>query len=99
MSEPDAYYDAWLKAFGEARKVARAVRDHGYYVREPEGGFPTAEQVRSQCDDAQWSRVLEHALCLACLDGNAFPDLVEQYVPEAWVNLDANGWSKLPFAP
>lgn len=46
--------------------------------------------------DAFASDVLEklkpYSLMLACLHANAFPSLVDQYAPEAYAELYANGW-------
>ena len=33
-----------------------------------------------------------HALTLACLDGNAFSEMINQYMPEAYENLKSNSW-------
>lgn len=91
--ERPEYYDAWLKTFGQVREISLALQTHHYHIRKPVNGRPTIAQIKAACTDTQWSRLMDHALCLACLDGNAFPDLVEQYVPEAWVNLMWNGWT------
>lgn len=92
-TQPAAFYDTWLSIFGEAREIAHAIQYRGYYIGAPEVGLPTVEQVRAASTPEQWSRLMDHALCLASLQGNAFPDLVEQYVPEALVNLHNNGWA------
>jgi hypothetical protein len=39
---------------------------------------------------AQLDMLMQHAFCLACLDGNAFEGLIDQYLPEAYANLWAN---------
>lgn len=91
--ERDEYYTAWLRTFDEAREIALALSHRHYHVRQPAQGFPTVEQVREVSSPEQWRRLMDHALAFACLDGNAFPDLIEQYIPEAWVNILWNGWA------
>lgn len=91
-AERAEFYDAWLKIFGDVRAQAQSLSQRGYFVGEPDEGFPKVETLKAAATDAEWSRLMEHALCLACLHGNAFPDLVEQYASEAFVNLRQNGW-------
>lgn len=91
--ERPEYYAAWLRNFEEAREIALALSERHYYVRKPASGWPTVDQLRAAATGEQWSCLMDHALAFACLDGNAFPDLVEQYVPEAWVNIMWNGWA------
>lgn len=62
-------------------------------VSLPYGLLPV-EVIRNGVRPDQWGILMQHALCLACLDGNSFPDCIEQYVPEAYANLWAN--SALP---
>lgn len=83
-----------LLTFEEAaRQVCAALNIISYSIAEPPQGWPTVEQLRAASTEEQWVRLMDHALAFACLDGNAFPDLVEQYVPEAWTNLMQNGWA------
>lgn len=37
-------------------------------------------------------RLFPYALMLACAEGNAFPNLIEQYIPIAKYLLTSNGW-------
>lgn len=57
-------------------------------------GLLPVEIIRESLTSVQWDVIMQHALCLACLDGNAFPALIDQYTPEAYANLWSN--SSLP---
>ena len=56
----------------------------------PAEGLIPEETIVTALSFAQLSRLREHALALACLDGNAFPQLIDQYLPEAYANLWQN---------
>ena len=57
-------------------------------------GLLPVEVIRQSLSPTQWGVIMHHALCLACLDGNAFPGAIDQYTPEAYANLWSN--SSLP---
>lgn len=89
--EDPRFYDYWLRAFSQARDAAWSLQYRGYYVAKPDGGFLPVDAIKRAATEAEWARLMEHALCFACLDGNAFDEVVEQYVPEAHENLRVNG--------
>lgn len=53
--------------------------------------MPTEEEIIAALSPEQLERMREHALCLACHDGNAFDGLIDQYLPDAYQNLWRNG--------
>lgn len=74
----------------------------GQYVDDLQGYIPvdgptlfpstTNEQLVDALTSEQLKALKQHALCLACLAGNAFPDLIDQYLVDAYNNLWQNGW-------
>lgn len=65
--------------------------DHlqGYIPVEAPGYFPcvTLEQLKVELTHEEYRTLKQHALCLACLAGNAFASVVEQYMIDAYNNL------------
>jgi hypothetical protein len=53
------------------------------------GNLPV-EVIRGSLSAEHWARLFQHAICLACLDGNSYPEVLEQYVPDAYTNLWMN---------
>lgn len=49
------------------------------------------EEINALSDE-DWLVLLPYALMLSCLQGNAFPPLIEQYMDDALASLKANGW-------
>lgn len=50
----------------------------------------TAQDLKNRLNGEQYALLFEHATCLACLQGNAFDQSIEQYCLEAYVNLWQN---------
>jgi hypothetical protein len=48
------------------------------------------EIIRMKLNEAQWGVIMQHAICFACLDGNSYPEVIEQYIPDAYSNLWMN---------
>jgi len=53
-------------------------------------GALSVELIRSKLSEEQWAKLWQHAIALACLDGNAYLDVIERYVPDAYDNLWSN---------
>lgn len=52
--------------------------------------MPTESEIIGALTTDQLVRLREHAMCLACKDGNAFDGLIDQYLPDAYENLWRN---------
>jgi hypothetical protein len=54
--------------------------------------FPsvTEEQLKKELPLGELNALRQHALCLACLQGNSFYDLIDQYLVDAYNNLWSN---------
>lgn len=50
----------------------------------------TLQDLENRLNGEQYALLFEHATCLACLQGNAFDQSIEQYCLEAYVNLWQN---------
>ena len=61
-----------------------------YPVAQPPYGWLDVK-VFADLRWAAWARLRAQAQVLACLDGNAFPSCIEQYMPEAYAALWWNG--------
>ncbi|QIG71284.1 hypothetical protein PQC16_gp177 [Rhizobium phage RHph_TM30] len=53
---------------------------------------PDEEFSNLTVEDDEKAILKPYALMLACLQGNAFPDLIEQYMKDAKYMLMSNGW-------
>lgn len=89
--EDPRFYEHWIAAFAEAREIAWKLQYRGYFVRQPSDGALAISTIKAAATDAEWVRLMEHATCLACLDGNAFEATIESYVSDAYENMRANG--------
>lgn len=58
--------------------------------REAFYGFLPNAIFEDRLSQGEKDILMQHALAHACLDGNAFSPLIDQYVPEAYYNLWAN---------
>jgi len=52
----------------------------------------SVEYLRERLTYREFEFLFEHATCLACLQGNAFDDSIDQYCLQAYVNLWSNGY-------
>lgn len=73
----------------------------GYAVPGHPPGSVTVEDLKRRLSWEHLAVLMQHALCLACLHGNAFgSETVEQYLPDAYNNLWGNsavgGGGELP---
>ncbi len=69
------------------------------YILEHIGGYHTIkhpnlpmalEYLKERLTFREFEFLMEHATCLACLQGNSFPFCIEQYCLDAYVNLWQN---------
>lgn len=54
-------------------------------------GFLPERFIKERLTKRQIEILRHHALAFACLDGNSFPGLIDQYMGEAYANLWNNG--------
>ena len=89
----DRMVQVWVNAVAalSVEHSAEGVEAGPYPVAEAYTRKPTEQAIVETLTEDQLTRLREHALCLACKDGNAFDGLIDQYLPDAYDNLWRNG--------
>ncbi len=71
-------------------ELAIARNFEGYRVINKPNLPMTLENIKERLLVREFEVLMEHATCLACLQGNSFPFCIEQYCLDAYVNLWQN---------
>jgi len=65
------------------------VMEKGYVINRPKLDL-TVDEIKKKLTKKQFKTLIQHATCLACIDGNAFDFCIEQYCFDAYINLWQN---------